>query len=86
MQKNTLPPIEKLVELNYPPLFHLAMHLCGNPAKAMELTQRTFRLASYIGRTLPVPKNVRAWLFTILFNNFLESIPRARRTGIATGF
>jgi len=79
MQTTALPPIEKLLELNYPPLFHLALRLCGNPATAMRLTQRTFRLAFDFSRTLPVPTNVRAWLYAILFNKFLEEIPRTRR-------
>ena len=79
MQKKVTNSIEKLMELYYPPLFGLAMLLCGNPAKAMMLTQRTFRLAFDFSRTLPVPANVRAWLFAILFNKFMEGIPRSRR-------
>jgi len=79
MQTTVLVPIEKLVELYYLPLFGLAMFLYGNPAKAMVLTQSTFRLASDFSRTLPVPTNVRAWLFAILLNKFLEGIPRTRR-------
>jgi len=79
MQTTVLAPIGKLVELYYLPLFSLAMLLCGNPAKAMVLTQTTFRLAFDFSRTLPVPTNVRAWLFAILFNKFLEGIPRAHR-------
>ena len=79
MQTTLLEPIEKLMELYYLPLFGLAMLLCGNPAKAMVLTQCTFRLAFDVSRTLPVPTNVRAWLFAILFSKFLEGIPRAQR-------
>ena len=65
--------------LYYPSLFNLAMRLYGNPAKAMVLTQATFRLAYDFSRTLPVPTNVRAWLFAILFNKFMAGIPRVRR-------
>ena len=79
MQKKATNSIEKLMKLYYPPLFGLAMLLSGNPAKAMLLTQRTFRLAFDFSRTLPVPANVRAWLFAILFNKFMEGIPRSRR-------
>jgi DNA-directed RNA polymerase specialized sigma24 family protein len=84
MQTTVLAPIEKLVELYYLPLFNLALRLYGNPAKAMVLTQRTFRLAFDFSRTLPVPTNVRAWLFAILFNKFMEGIPRVQRarTGV----
>ena len=79
MQTTVLSPIEKLVELYYLPLFNLAVRLYGDPAKAMVLTQRTFRLAFDYSRTLPVPANVRAWLFAILFNKFMEGIPRVCR-------
>jgi len=78
-KKSVSTPIDKLMKLYYPPLFGLAMLLCGNPAKAMVLTQRTFRLAFDFSRTFPVPANVRAWLFAILFNKFMEGIPRIRR-------
>ena len=79
MQKKVTNSIEKLMKLYYPPLFSLAMLLSGNPAKAMVLTQRTFRLAYDFSRTLPIPVNVRAWLFAILFNKFMEGIPHSRR-------
>ena len=78
-KKSVSTPIEKLMKLYYSPLFGLAMLLSGNPAKAMMLTQRTFRLAFDFSRTFPVPVNVRAWLFAILFNKFMEGIPRSRR-------
>ncbi|MEJ0091480.1 MAG: hypothetical protein WDM80_17265 [Limisphaerales bacterium] len=68
-------PIENLLEAYYQPLFRFATSLSGNPAKAMILTQRTFRLAFDFSRTLPVPNNVSAWLFAILFNKFLEDRP-----------
>lgn len=61
------------MERYYQPLFHFAAHLCGSPARAMLLTQRTFRLAFDRSRNLPIPANVRVWLFTILFNNFLKN-------------
>jgi len=72
-------PIEKHLKRYYPALFHSAMLLHGNPAKAMLLTQQTFRLAVELSRALPIPANIRAWLFAILFHHFLETIPRGRR-------
>ncbi len=78
MRTTDLSRIEKLLELYYPPLFRFAKRLCGSPAGAMALTQRTFRLAFDYSRTLPVPTNVRAWLFSILFHRFLEEHPRIR--------
>jgi len=65
-------PLEKFLERNYPPVFHFASRLCGDPVRALLLTQRTFRAAFDRSRSLPVPTNVRAWLFAILFHQFLE--------------
>lgn len=78
MRTTDLSRIEKLVELYYRPLFRFAARLCGNPAKAMILTQRTFRLALDHSLGLPVPTNVRAWLFSILFHKFLQGRQRIR--------
>lgn len=64
--------IEELVELYYRPVFRFAARLCGDPVRAMILTQRTFRVALERSRSLPVPANVRAWLFTLLLHKFLE--------------
>jgi DNA-directed RNA polymerase specialized sigma24 family protein len=79
MKKNPVCHIEKLMKLYYQPLFRLALSLSGDPVWAMTLTQRTFSLAFELSRTLPVPANVRAWLFAILFNNFLQSFPPRHR-------
>jgi DNA-directed RNA polymerase specialized sigma24 family protein len=78
MKANDLTRIEKLVELHYPALFQFARRLCGSPAAAMTLTQRTFREAFEASRVLPVPANRRSWLFAILFHNFLETRPDLR--------
>ena len=79
MRTTNLVQIEELVEKYYLPLFRFAARLCDSPANALILTQRTFRLAFDRSRTLPVPSNSRAWLFTILFAKFLESRPRSCR-------
>ena len=76
MQTTKRTRTEKLMARYYPTLFRFAGRLCGSPAEAMVLTQRTFRLAFDFSRTLPVPANVRAWLFAILFHNFLQGRPR----------
>jgi DNA-directed RNA polymerase specialized sigma24 family protein len=44
----------------------------------MILTQATFRRAFDQSRQLPVPANMRGWLFSILFRAFLEQRSRAR--------
>ena len=66
----------QLIERYYQPLFEFATRLSGSPARAMLLTQRTFRQAFERHRSFPVPGNVRAWLFTLLFHHFLETCPR----------
>jgi DNA-directed RNA polymerase specialized sigma24 family protein len=78
MQTTNLSQMERLMELYYQPLFRFAVRLCGSPARAMLLTQQTFRQAFEQGRGLPVPANSRAWLHSILFHHFLEdNSPRA---------
>jgi len=79
MQTSDLSRFKKLVELYYPTLFRFARRLCGSPAVAMALTQRTFREAFDTSRTLPVPANRRSWLIAILFYKFLEDRPRIHR-------
>jgi len=73
MQTTAQSSIEKLVELYYRPVFRFAARLCGDPVRAMLLTQRTFRAALERSRTLPVPANARAWLYTLVFHKFLEA-------------
>lgn len=79
MRTNNLSRIENLLEIYYLPLFRFAERLCGSPTRAMLLTQRTFKVALDRSANLPVPTNVRAWLFSLLFHKFLESRPRFHR-------
>ena len=64
--------IETLEELYYQPLFQFANRLCDSPARAMALTQRTFRQAFEYASALPVPSDSQSWLAAILFSKFLE--------------
>ncbi len=75
MKPKSPSPTEKLVDLYYQPVFGFAARLCGNPRRALVLTQRTFRVASERSRFLPVPNNIRGWLITILFHQFLRARP-----------
>jgi len=68
--------MDDLLEAYYLPLFQFAVRLCGSPIKAFDMTQRAFRLAADRSRELPVPANLRGWLFSILFHEFLEHRPR----------
>lgn len=73
MQKTLAPRFNQLVEDYYLPLFRFAASLCGSPEVALALTQNTFRVArEQAGQAAP-PSNVRQWLFTLLFLQFLGS-------------
>jgi len=76
MQTTIAPRANRLIELYYQPLFRFAASLCGRPETALELTQRTFHRALERQANSPAPTNVRQWLFTLLFLEFLEMRPR----------
>lgn len=68
--------MDDLLEVYYLPLFQFAARLCGSSIKAFDMVQRTFNLAADRSRELPVPTNLRAWLFSLLFHDYLESRTR----------
>ena len=70
--------MDNLLEVYYLPLFQFAVRLCGSSIKAFDMVQRAFKLAADRSRELPVPGNLRAWLFSILFHDFLESRTQLR--------
>ena len=72
MQTTTAPRFNQLVEQYYPMLFHFAASLCGSTEAALALTQRTFRRAHERNAKTTAPANVKQWLFTMLFLEFLE--------------
>lgn len=77
MQTTLAPPFNQLVEVYYQPVFRFAASLCGSPETALALTQNTFRVARERADHAAAPSNVRQWLFTLLFLQFLESHPPA---------
>lgn len=78
MRMTNLSRIENLIQVYYLQLFHFAARLSGSPTRAMLLTQCTFKLAVERSKNLPVPANVRPWLFTLLFKLFLENRLQSR--------
>jgi DNA-directed RNA polymerase specialized sigma24 family protein len=79
MRLNNFSRIENLLEVYYLQLFHFAERLSGSPTRAMLLTQCTFKLAAERTRNLPMPAQVRPWLYSLLFKLFLENRLRLQR-------
>lgn len=78
MQPTNAPRFNQLIELYYQPLFRFAASLCGSPEAALTLTQRTFHLARERGAMRAAQANIKQWLFTMLFLEFLEQRPKRR--------
>lgn len=79
METNMALRFNQMVETYYPPLFRFAASLSGSPEAALTLTQNTFRVARERAGRAAAPINVRQWLFTLLFLQFLEFDPQAAR-------
>jgi RNA polymerase sigma-70 factor (ECF subfamily) len=58
-------------------LYGTALRLTRNPADAEDLVQNTYVKAFKSARSFKAGTNLRAWLFTILHNNFLNDRRRA---------
>ena len=73
MQTTARSQIEKLLAAHYLSVFRVACRFCASPESAEVLTDYTLRLALERSRSLPVPADVRGWLLSILFHEFLEA-------------
>jgi RNA polymerase sigma-70 factor (ECF subfamily) len=66
-------------------LYGAALRLTRNPADAEDLVQDTYARAFAGARRFTPGTNLRAWLFTILHNAFLNSRRRAGRNPVLAG-
>jgi RNA polymerase sigma-70 factor (ECF subfamily) len=69
--------VAQLVESHYASLYRYALRLSGSQADAEDLTQETFLRAQNKLRQLRQPEQVRAWLFSILRNAYLQRLRRS---------
>jgi len=70
---------ERLVNLQYGPLYRFAMSLTHRESDACDLVQETFRIWAIKGRQLQDASKVKAWLFTTLHRLFLDAHRRETR-------
>src|SRR5208282_5243183 len=67
-------------------LFRLARRLTGSDADAEDLVQETFARALGAGSQFIAGTNLRAWLFRILRNAYIDSYRRSRTNPVQLGF
>jgi RNA polymerase sigma-70 factor (ECF subfamily) len=67
-------------------LFRLAYHLTGSEADAEDLVQDTYARAFSAEARFADGTNLKAWLFRILRNAYIDDYRRARANPVETGF
>lgn len=73
------PDFETVVTRYYEPLYRFAFSLTRAEADACDLTQQTFYVWAVKGHAVRDSGKVKAWLFTTLYRQFLESRRRHNR-------
>jgi RNA polymerase sigma-70 factor, ECF subfamily len=73
------PEFENLVKLYYRDLYRFGFSLTGSEADAADLTQQTFYIWANKGHQLQNAASVKAWLFTTLHREFLQTCRRRNR-------
>jgi|SRR5215813_320444 len=66
------PEFEKLVRLYYRDLYRFGFSLTGSEIDTSDLTQETFYIWANKRHQLRNPTNVKSWLFTTLYREFLK--------------
>lgn len=80
--KTSVPPKDTFSELTLPymsSLYSAALRLTGDPAAAEDLVQDTYIRAIRFFDHFQQGTNIRAWLFTILTNTFINSYRKESR-------
>lgn len=68
----------------YKPLRHFALKLTRNPEDAMDLTQETMTKAFYNHDKFREGTNMKAWLYTIMKNIFINNYRRQQHNLVTT--
>jgi RNA polymerase sigma-70 factor (ECF subfamily) len=76
------PPTPKAALEHVDALFRLARHLTGSDADAEDLVQETFARALGSGQARDPGGPLRAWLFRILRNAYIDAYRRARSSPV----
>jgi RNA polymerase sigma-70 factor (ECF subfamily) len=66
--------VQKLVDDHYASLYRYAYRLSGSSSEAEDLTQETYCQAQLKLGQLRDPERAKAWLFSILRNNYLHRV------------
>ena len=73
------PPFAALLLEQASALYNFARYLCRDPAEAEDLVQDAFARALNAQGSFVIGSNLRAWLFRILRNTFLDAKRRQRK-------
>ncbi len=84
-QAKSQPPFSEQLLGQAGALYNFARYLCRDPALAEDLMQDTFARALDAERSFVAGSNLKAWLFRILRNSFLDGRRRERRNPVVLG-